>query len=646
MLPRARTALLLLSLLSRFPAAGQTPVATPAPAEAAGEKTVATPTPKPAPSPTPPPAAIDSHMLLEQIGGCVESGRLNVEIDLLDGQYPATPAWTIETTGSPQAAMTTEAAGGKVRRLEAALSKGRLLIAGRGLRPKVYVDSFAFAEGQGVTAAKFQGKGIWRPIVAIFRGLATSALKKLELKTDIPSVLRGEIFGSRPTAVPSEKESPATPRPAATPPPAPGGPSFMDLVREVRVKDSSLVAFGGKPIGLGETVQFQTAAGDKADFPLRVTVDRGLYQPSHGGAPTRIDVEGRIDGEIENGSVVFGENRSTFSHGQLRGGHYHVQSDESGAYRTEIAASAFSVDLTSGEFRVPGGPAVSVDPPSRIGIRDLRLRLDGSYSGLLDADLQGKVGRIARSGSVVSASDIRVRTQGLDVVGGRANGDVDLQFLYRVEYPLIVHYPVEQLGTRSVPLLFQGPFTTHLHLENAGKDEGSVTGEYAFQVPWPPVEQAAVELLRARWSQDIKAIIRKVDFDIEPRRFGPCGGTCFLLQLGVTAEKKNTAGKSLFRQICEPEGRADLLVDPASRSFQLRNIKLQTRCKGVVGWVINFVSPLLTKTYTDMTVFQMPSSLPFTVESVGSGADYVSIAGRVVWEAGTQGPAAVTPPAP
>ena len=44
-----------------------------------------------------------------------------------------------------------------------------------------------------------------------------------------------------------------------------------------------------------------------------------------------------------------------------------------------------------------------------------------------------------------------------------------------------------------------------------------------------------------------------------------------------------------------------------------------------------------------MTVFQMPAGLPFTIESVGSGADYVKIAGSVDWEAGKTGPAQAPP---
>ncbi len=154
------------------------------------------------------------------------------------------------------------------------------------------------------------------------------------------------------------------------------------------------------------------------------------------------------------------------------------------------------------------------------------------------------------------------------------------------------------------------------------------------------MEKASIELLRARWSQDIKGIIRHVDFDIEPRRFGPCGGTCFLIDLDISAEKKSS-GKSLFRQICHPEGRADLVIDAPSRSFRLHNIQIQPRCKGVVGWVVNLISPLLTKTYSDMTIFQMPPNLPFTIESIGTGADSLTIAGRVAWQAQ---PDAAAPP--
>jgi len=631
--------------LAVLAASAQTPEPTPTPETS---PLAATPPPELTPPPRPdapaeatpapaPPASPEAGGMIDTLGACVESGKLNVEIDLVDGKYPAAPAWTVETHGSPHAGITADASAGHVKRLDAAFHQGQLLVAGRGLRPKVYVESFAFEEGNGFTQAKFHGKGIWKPIVSIFRGVAMSALRKLQLNTDIPSILRGEVLGTR-TATPKGGISPAaTPTPApeqAAAARTPPGPSFLDLVDEVRIRDSSIVAFPGKPLGLGEMVRFQTAAQARGEFPLRVTVDTGRFRPGHAGASSSIELEGRVDGEIENGAFAFAANRVTFSRGELRGGTYRLRSDDAGKIQTELGASSFGLDLTSGDFRVPGGPEVSVSPPSRLGFRDLHMDPDGTYSAVLDADLYGKTGRLARAGSVISASDIHVRTLGARVKKGKADGDVDLQFHYRLEYPLVINYPVEELGVRRVPLVFEGPFRTHLHFENAGTDEGAVTGDYSFQVPWSPVERAAVELLRARWRQDIKAVVRKVDFDIEPRRFGPCGGTCFVVELGVTAEKKGSSGKSLFKQICEPEGRADLVVDAPSRSFVLKNVKVRPKCKGVVGWVVNFIAPLLTKTYTDMTIFQMPPGLPFTVESVGSGANYVAIAGRVDWEAG------------
>jgi hypothetical protein len=630
-------------LLLAAGAFAQTPEPTPTPVPVAPDAEAAPSTPAAA---EPAPGASDSRAMIDALGECVESGRLAVDVDFLEGNFPAAPAWTVEAHGPPRAAITAEAAAGRVKKLDASIGAGQLLVRGRGLRPKVYVESFSFEDGKGVTEAKFRGKGIWRPIVSIFHGVAMSALRKLQLNTDIPSVLRGEILGARKTTPKGGGPPEATPAPApeqAAIAPTPPPPSFLDLVEEVRIRDSSIVAFPGKPLGLGEMVHFQTAKESRGEFPLRVTVDKGSFRPGHGGVAARIELAGRVDGEIEDGDFAFAANRVTFSHGELRGGTYRVRSEDSGKFQTELGASSFGLDLTSGDFRVPGGPEVSVSQPSRLGFRDLHLAPDGTYSAVLDADLYGKTGRLARAGSVISASDIHVRTFGTRVKKGRADGDVDLQFTYRVEYPLVIDYPVEELGVRRVPLLFEGPFRTQLHFENAGLDEGTVTGDYSFKVPWPPVEQAAVELLRARWQQDIKAVVRKVDFTIEPRRFGPCGGTCFLVELGVTAEKKRSSGKSLFKQICEPEGRADLVVDPASRSFVLRNIKVQPKCKGVVGWVVNFIAPFVTKTYTDMTVFQMPAGLPFTIESVGSGANYVSIAGRVDFEVPASKPAQASP---
>lgn len=138
-------------------------------------------------------------------------------------------------------------------------------------------------------------------------------------------------------------------------------------------------------------------------------------------------------------------------------------------------------------------------------------------------------------------------------------------------------------------------------------------------------------MLRTKWSQDVTPAVRQVSFTVEPRHFGPCGGNCFLVNLNVSAKK--TAGGYRFRQICHTEGKSDLVVDAPNRSLVLRNVRIEPRCKGLLGSVVNFLGPFFTKSYNDITLFQMPAGLPFTVESVGSTAGSVSIAGKVAWSA-------------
>jgi hypothetical protein len=589
----------------------------------------------PEPSPASPAAssvhssAADSQALLDQIAGCVDSGKLHVEVKLQAGRVPVAPVWTVEVIGTPTATLVAEATGGRVRRLDFTISAGEILVAGKGLRPALFVDSLRFEEGKGITEARYRGRGLWKPIVWVFRGLAKSALRKLELRTDVPSVLRGEVLASKSGAA-SATSPPASAGVSSSVPAAPEA-TFLDLVREVHIDNSEFAAFGGRSLGLGEMVEFRTALQPKAGMPLRVAVDKGTYRPARGDHAAQLDVFGRIDGEIENGSVAFVGGRSSFSYGELKAGAFEVRSGEDGTLETAISADVFAVDLTSGQFQLPGGPKVGVETPSRFAVRGLRLRPGGSYSGIVDAELFGKVGTISRGGNLVSLSNVKLRTQGAAVVNGRATGDLQLEFEYRLDYSLVVRYPVEQIGERRVPLRFQGPFATRLHLQDAGSgDEGVVTGEYEFKVPWPPIEQAAFEVLRAKWSQDIPAGIRKVDFIVEPQHFGPCGGNCFVVDVVVTAAKPKTKGY-LFRQICDAQGKADLVVDAPSRSFVLRNVRIEPRCKGLVGWLVNLIGPLLTKTYSDVTLFQLPEDVPFTIESVSSGADWLAMAGKVAW---------------
>lgn len=616
-------------------------VATPAPAQAPASPAIRPAAPAVSPPPTPLKAG--TKRVLDQIAECVDSGSFTLAIDLRTGSVPVAAAWTVEAVGTPTVNLVATAVAGHVGRLDLTVSGGTLLLDGNHLRPKILVKSLRFEEGKGITEASYRGRGIWRPIVWVFRGLATSALRELEFRTDILSVLHGDVLSAKGAVAPAARGG-APLSPSSSAPAPPRGPAFIDLVREVRIHDSEFVAYGGRPLSLGPMIELHTASQARKGAPVHVAIVAGVFRPAREGRPEQFGVVGRVDGEIENGAIAFVGSRCTFSHGELREGTFQVGSPSGGPIEASLSAAALALDLTAGEFDVPGGPRVDVEAPSHFVVRDLRLRPDGQYSGIVDAELFGKAGRIQRAGVVVALSDVKLRTKGAAIANGRATGDVELESNYRMDYPLVVRYPIAQVGERRVQLLFQGLFAATLHLQDAGSGgEGAVTGEYRFTVPWPPIEQAAFEVLRAKWIQDIPPVMRKVNFVIEPRRFGPCGGTCFLLDLDVTVEKKEAKGR-LFRQICDTQGKADLVVDAASRSFLLRNVRIEPRCRGIVGWVVNFIGPLLTKTYTDVTLFQIPEDLPFTIESVGSGADWLAIAGKVAWTQKASG--APTKPSP
>ncbi len=92
---------------------------------------------------------------------------------------------------------------------------------------------------------------------------------------------------------------------------------------------------------------------------------------------------------------------------------------------------------------------------------------------------------------------------------------------------------------------------------------------------------------------------------------------------------------SLFRQSCEPGGKADLFIDKEARAAILRNVRVETHCeKGIVGWVVNLIAPLLAKTYSDPVLFRMPAGLPLTVESVRGDMEWIEIGGQIDWKAG------------
>ena len=539
-----------------------------------------------------PAAADQTDALLIHLAGVINRGKLNVIVDLKPGNAVITPQWKLQTEGAPTAALTVEADEGRVSCVDVDLTGGKLIISGSGFRPSLEIEGIRFEDGTGVTAARFRGRGIWRPLVAVFRALARPALRNLDVNTNIQSMLRGEII-----------ESKKDPSGTST--------EFLALVRDVKIHDTEIEAFSGYPFAFGRLIDFDTKA-------LKLTIDKATFTP-----PAQFEADGRIDGELVNGSAAFLGNHGRFAHGELRRGTFHASGSD-----VSFTAGTLAVDLTYGDFRWPGGPRIGVEAPSHFAVRDLRVRSDGTYSGVVDAALFGKVGTIDRAGMSVAANDVQMHTTGAKIVDGKATGEVKLGFQYRLNHTLVVHYPVEELRDRKVPLVFQGAFDADLHFENAGSgDEGVVTGTYQFTIPWPPVEQAAFEVLRARWQQDITPAIHKVSFALEPRRFGPCGPDCFLLDMRVVA------AKSKLRQICNTEGKADVVIDAPTRSLVLRNVRIQPHCEGLLGAVVNFLAPFLTKSYSDVSLMQMPADLPFTIESVGTATDSIFIAGKVDWTA-------------
>ena len=578
-------------------------------------------------------AAPGAAAALDGLGAIVKDGHLDIEADLRQGSVPAIPKYTLEVQGSPETKIAADAADGAVTRLHFSVENGKLVVRGKGLRPKVSIESLDFESPKGITGLKFQGLGIWRPIVAIFGGIARSAVRKMEFRTDIPSVLKGEILGGK------REPPPAAAAPALGPPPAPT-PSFMDLVDEVRLRDIKMTAFEGRPVSFEPFVTFHTASHPASGEAMALTIEKGVFRPGRAGAPSFVELSGRIDGEIEDGQMEFEKSKCAIAKGRLRGGAFEARTGDDGKLSTAFSANDLLFELSSGTFVVPGGMGVEIDRGSTFDVSRVRVTAAGKFSGVAKLDLAGKTGRFSRKGATISASDIRLKTPGLTVVDGRATGPLELSFDYELQYPFVVKYPIAEIPEKRLLLDFHGPFATTLQLSEAGADEGEVTGAYAFKAPWAPIEQAALAALEAKWRQDVA--IKRVDFTIVPKVFRPCGESCFTLGLEITAEKKS-GKKSLFSQFCAPVGKANLYVDKPARSFVLKDVRIETHCKGIVGWVVNFIAPLLAKTYGDLTLFQMPAGLPLTIDSVRGGAEWIEIGGTVDWAAGEPVP---QPPEP
>jgi hypothetical protein len=553
------------------------------------------------------------------LADAVEGGEMNVEVDIRAGRVVLQPDWSLEVTGAPSLVIHSVATGGKVDSIDANVVHGELVVAGRGWRPKIRVDSMRVERGRGIVDARFQGLGIWGPIVRLSRLVALNALRHVRFKMDIPSMMRGDVMESAPVGV-----SPGNPT----------GASFLELLREARVRRSFLRAFPGRRMAFANRVSFRTAPASAKWRPVTLTIEGAMFRPQqpHGGAPASFEIVGGIAGDVEQGSLSFPGSRTEFSHGRLEGGRFTFRSTPAGIERT-VGAALLSLELASGQFRVPGGPGIAIERPSRISLRDFSMRSDGAYSGRLGLALTGQIASIQRAGTRITANRVTLRAPGLFISDGKATGDVELELDYELGQLMSLTSAsapgVSENSTRE-PLSFRGPFAARLHLQGAGAGTGRVTGDYQFRVPWEPVERLALASLRAHWVHDAP-VVSRVFLAVEPRRLSPCGESCFQLDLEVNAEM-NHRGMSLFRQNCRPRGTADLVVDAPTRTFQLENIRIDTRCEGFVGRVVNMFSPLLTKNFRDMVLFQMPGDLPFTVEKVRSVAGWLAIAGRLDYD--------------
>lgn len=588
--------------------------------------------------------------LLDEVANAAAAGTLEIEMDLKDGKVPLWMGYSVATEGKLRACLNADAEEGHIRALAIWGENGRLVLRGKGIRPDIIVKSATVMANGTVHEAEYQGFGLWRPILSLFRGMAMKQIRKIRFHTELAELMRGHLLDVEASrgasgAPPSAPEPAAQPAPASSAPPAPakaGEPTgeqiakqFLDLIAEVRIPKAHLTVGEKATITFPPYLSFETGEDPVHHSPVVFHLEDTVFRPPQEGRPVFLRARGRIDGVLGPGSGRFGESALSFSKGRLTAGKFRVETDASGTPATTLDLDLFALSITGGRYSAPGGVRIGLSPGSEFAVRKMTASSAGDLAGLLDFDLRGDTGTWNRQGTKVSLSGVRLVTKGLKVEEKTATGHLAVDFAYRIDYPLVVTYPVPDMEPKRVDLEFKGPMALRLALDGVGmSDDGRVDGTYSFRVPWEPIRRGSFEVLRARWIQDFPAL-RKVTIDLDPKAFGPCGGTCFRTAMTVTAEKASEKTKKVwFRQVCEPVGSANLVVDREARAFSLRDVKVETRCKGAVGWVINFVAPFLTKAYTDISLFKMPDGLPFTIDAVDGTETDLAISGQVHWEPG------------
>ena len=562
--------------------------------------------------------------LMEDLGDAVRDGDVRVGMKLAPGVVALNPSWDLRVVEETDAAILATAREGKLTELHFHVPDGDLMLVGHGLYPNIVLEDIDVAGGSGITDARFHGRGFGRLVVAIFRKTAMKAVRKMRFHEDLASLFRGQIL------LPAENApAPAGAPPAAGAPPVEEkkGPSLFDLVKTLEIRDSELTAFGGRRLSFEPVIAFATAPSKEE--ALRVKLDSLAWSPARGEEASEFAIDASFDGDLADGSLAFHGDRLEFSRGRLQQARLNLRTGKETA--VSFSSRGLALTLSSGRFLAPGGIRVRVAGGSTFAARDFRLAESGKVSGVLDLDVKGETGEWERAGTSAAMEGVALQARGLTLRDNEATGPISLNFNYRLEYPLVIKYPMPEIPERRVKLDFRGTLDAKLELQNAGGPEGHIAGEYSLRVPWAPVETAALEVLRARWTQDVSPAFKKVDFQVDATEFGPCGESCFLAKLKVTIDKKS--GKTdLFHQECLPQGMAKLEIVKETRSVRLHDVKIEPHCKGALGWVVNLVAPLFTKAYSDVEVLKMPESFPLSIDEVRSGNNWIALAGKVDWE--------------
>lgn len=557
-------------------------------------------------------APLAAEDLLTQLGNAAGTGRLESSSRLHAGSFPISADQSVTVEGTPTTHLEVVVRDGRLELLRYTAPDDSLVLAGRGAGPDVVLTRLEADATGAVTAAEFHGRGVGSLSVGLFNAAARKRVLQLRVQTDLARLLKGDVLAA-----------------LGEPPPVAGRPAFLDLVDEVRILELRISARPGQPLSFGETFRVETGGGGEKE-PFEVRLDEAVYHPGQGGAGARWNAKGRIDGSLGPGSVGLATGAVPFNSAELLGGRFSAESPEGLAPKCRLRASSLRMELARSAVKLPGGIDVQAGEGSRLGVSGLVLEPDGSYLGRFDFSLLGATGEIRNDGERLALSNARISSSGLLARDGRATGPVVLDIDYRLVSPLVVKHPDGLFPSKTVPLELRGPLSLHLTLADAGaKAGGSIVGEYSLRIPWKPVEAAASEAMKVRWTQDVKGE-RALDLSLEPRTFGPCGPRCFVASFVLAAEPRS-GGRGPGRLRCPLDGRADLVVDAAGRSLVLKNFAVSPRCKGTPGGFTSLGAGLLTETFAGATLLRLPPELPFSLETVRTGNDFVRIDGNVTW---------------